>query len=1048
MRLMLRLLTCMMMCSAGLYTSLSMSAPAKNLNESFTSASEVAPKSISDIVQLLKDAKSDTALKAADEKLILESPAPGLSQADLYTFLFTQVEAAERMGRTDKKIAILKKATEVVVPGSPQDVVINQDLAFAELAVGNSKSAIERMVSLLERIPNSNKARQSSQSNYVARIYATAGDFPNAKKYLDSAESILISLRSNRSYPKYGWMWNSQYYRSLGSYAQYQGRFDDADIAYKKSIDFTESGIASVEDMFASMGGVPGVGRDSDLSPPSAFKNGLEAIYRNESSVLLRLRKINEAEFYARKSLLMALERTGKSSIPTSAALRQLANVMLARDRNKDAIYLLNQAIDGYTNAGATNESIQLAQTKKSLASALIADQKYAEALKIFVELDKTIATYPETGRFIDTNSLERILALTQTGSYVEAEKLANKLLISAQTRTGPRAKETLDAKLMLATTLAEQKKDSEAKTLFAGAMSELIDQEREIAEDSEGASAKEKAYQFAYIESFLAVLSRSQSQTPNPALIAQSFELGDIARSSGVQRALNASTARANITDPKLAELARKEQDLNQQITFLSRFVKELSMAPANQQLPQVQANIKKDLQNLRLEAKKTFKEIEKNFPEYADLISPKPVSLANLQKTLRPNEVLVTWFIGKKSSYVWAVSKDTPAQFKAIPLNQEQLKKMVTQLRKALDPNVASVDEIPAFNFVLANQLYDSLFTPVQTSLEGKNTLVVVPQGDVASLPLGVLITSPFTLANKEEERFSSYRAAPWLIKKYALVSIPSATALNSLRSLPKPKEGRFDFIGFGDPIFSLEQAKSQDKAANTQLATRGMPLQLRNVPNTSQVSSAEVSILPRLPDTKEEILEVAKVFTVNPNRDIFLEKRATLEEVMKTDMSNRKVVMFSTHGLVPGELNGLTQPALALTNPAVLNEKGDGLLKVDQILNLKLNADWVVLSACNTAAGEGDGAEALSGLGRAFFYAGARSLLVSSWPVDSQASRKLMVDLFQRQAKDQAISKPQALQQASLAMLDKGKPDDKDSKYTYAHPLFWAPFMVVGD
>jgi CHAT domain-containing protein len=262
-----------------------------------------------------------------------------------------------------------------------------------------------------------------------------------------------------------------------------------------------------------------------------------------------------------------------------------------------------------------------------------------------------------------------------------------------------------------------------------------------------------------------------------------------------------------------------------------------------------------------------------------------------------------------------------------------------------------------------------------------------------------------------------------------------------------LPIPKEGRFDFIGFGDPIFNAEQAKAVDKSSN-KLASRGVPLQLRNVPNTSQVSSAEVSLLPRLPDTKEEILEVAKVFNVNPDRDIFLEKRANLEEVMKADMSNRKVVMFSTHGLVPGELNGLTQPALALTNPAVLDKKGDGLLTLDQILNLKLNADWVVLSACNTAAGEGEGSEALSGLGRAFFYAGARSLLVSSWPVDSQASRKLMVDLFQRQSKDQVISKPQALQQASLAMIEKGMPDEKGGKYTYAHPLFWGPFTVVGD
>jgi CHAT domain-containing protein len=316
-----------------------------------------------------------------------------------------------------------------------------------------------------------------------------------------------------------------------------------------------------------------------------------------------------------------------------------------------------------------------------------------------------------------------------------------------------------------------------------------------------------------------------------------------------------------------------------------------------------------------------------------------------------------------------------------------------------------------------------------------------------------MGVLTTNNFVLNPNSDLRFSNYRDAPWLIKKYALVTVPSATALTSLRSLPKPKEGRLDYIAFGDPLFNVEQAKASEKvitklSVGTQLSSRGVALKLRSSPNTAQVSSAEVSILPRLPDTNEEIEEIAKVFNVDPKRDIFLQKRANLEEVFKANLANRKVVMFSTHGLVPGELNGLTQPALALTNPEVLGQKGDGLLKVDQILTLKLNADWVVLSACNTAAGEGDGAEALSGLGRAFFYAGARSLLVSSWPVDSQASRKLMTDLFKRQNQDKTISKPQALQQASLQLLSQGKPDAKEESYSYAHPLFWAPFMMVGD
>ena len=170
-----------------------------------------------------------------------------------------------------------------------------------------------------------------------------------------------------------------------------------------------------------------------------------------------------------------------------------------------------------------------------------------------------------------------------------------------------------------------------------------------------------------------------------------------------------------------------------------------------------------------------------------------------------------------------------------------------------------------------------------------------------------------------------------------------------------------------------------------------------------------------------------------------------------MLQADLSNRRVVMFATHGLVPGELDGLTQPALALSAPDVTGEsKGDGLLTMEQILTLKLNADWVVLSACNTASGEGAGSEAVSGLGRAFFYAGARALLVSNWPVDSEAARLLMTDLFQRQQARAGQHKAVYLREAMLQMVQSTAARDPQGrmKYSYAHPLFWAPFVVVGD
>ena len=145
------------------------------------------------------------------------------------------------------------------------------------------------------------------------------------------------------------------------------------------------------------------------------------------------------------------------------------------------------------------------------------------------------------------------------------------------------------------------------------------------------------------------------------------------------------------------------------------------------------------------------------------------------------------------------------------------------------------------------------------------------------------------------------------------------------------------------------------------------------------------------------------------------------------------------------MPGELDGLTQPALALSAPSVAGVEGDGLLTMEEILSLKLDADWVVLSACNTGAGAGAGAEAASGLGRAFFYAGTRAILVTNWSVHSQSARELVTDLFKRQADDAKLSRGEALRQAMMALVDgKGFTDDKGkTEFAYAHPLFWAPY-----
>jgi CHAT domain-containing protein len=197
--------------------------------------------------------------------------------------------------------------------------------------------------------------------------------------------------------------------------------------------------------------------------------------------------------------------------------------------------------------------------------------------------------------------------------------------------------------------------------------------------------------------------------------------------------------------------------------------------------------------------------------------------------------------------------------------------------------------------------------------------------------------------------------------------------------------------------------------------------------------------------LPDTADEVLSVARALGADLTRDVFLGRNASEGAVKKTDLRGRRFVMFATHGLVPGELDGLTQPALALSAPSLADGDGDGLLTMEEILRLRLDADWVVLSACNTASGDGDGAEAVSGLGRAFFYAGARALLVTSWPVETTSARLLTTDVFARQARDARLDRATALRQAMLGLIGSG-PDG--APFTYAHPIFWAPFLLVGD
>jgi CHAT domain-containing protein len=242
---------------------------------------------------------------------------------------------------------------------------------------------------------------------------------------------------------------------------------------------------------------------------------------------------------------------------------------------------------------------------------------------------------------------------------------------------------------------------------------------------------------------------------------------------------------------------------------------------------------------------------------------------------------------------------------------------------------------------------------------------------------------------------------------------------------------------FVGFGDPDFGGGKTESVQAQATIQPVSlfRGGAA---NIDGLHQ--------LPPLPETAGELQAEAQVLGA-PVTSVYLRQDATVTKVKSLDLADTRVVTFATHGLVAGDLPALAEPALALTPPSVPTKEDDGLLRASDVSQLKLNADWVLLSACTTAAADGTpGAEGLSGLAKAFFYAGARSLLVSHWPVDSAATVKLTTSAFRILEKAPAIGRAEAFRRAMLAMVDGA---DKSDNPTYqAHPLYWAPFVVVGE
>jgi CHAT domain-containing protein len=347
--------------------------------------------------------------------------------------------------------------------------------------------------------------------------------------------------------------------------------------------------------------------------------------------------------------------------------------------------------------------------------------------------------------------------------------------------------------------------------------------------------------------------------------------------------------------------------------------------------------------------------------------------------------------------------------------------------------------------FDLNVAYELYASLLSPVEGLIRDKRHLIVVPSGPLTALPFHLLTTQKPALVrpgvNTEDEvlDLGSYKNAAWLLRRHALSVVPSVASLKALRALGRQDQATKPMIGFGDPIFGPEQPSQESEPAERRISFR--PRGYAGYWRGSDIDRNALEKAQRLPDTADELKIVAAKFGV-PSSEIYLRGDATETKVKQAVLENFRVIYFATHGLVAGDIKGLGEPSLLLTLPKEPSEIDDGLLTASEVSQLRMNAEWVVLSACNTVAGEKPGAEALSGLAKAFFYAGAKALLVSHWSVESSAAVKLTTAAFEELKVSPHIGRAEALRRSMLALMnDMSRPIN-------AYPGIWAPFSIVGE
>jgi CHAT domain-containing protein len=521
----------------------------------------------------------------------------------------------------------------------------------------------------------------------------------------------------------------------------------------------------------------------------------------------------------------------------------------------------------------------------------------------------------------------------------------------------------------------------------------------------------------------------------PGP-LFKEAFLAAQTADGDSDGNAFARAGARLGVGDPGLRALIEKREALvDERAALQGRYERLESDAKASD--ADIEA-VDAGLRALHPQIDALNDQLRTLHPGYWALIYPPPATVDELRvgeaaapSLLHDNEALILMMTpaGSARGLVFAVSREAVG-WAEIGASGESLRETVRTLRSQIDPNGYGAAAPAAghrrlrrpMDRAAAYGLYRALLgdPAIQAVIAPKSVILFAPSGPLNSLPPGLLVTSAPAGGRAMDHDPATLRATHWLLRDKAVAVIPSVVGrrlqshVQGLSSLP--------LLAFADPDFSREPALAQMAS-----------------PSGPEAESLQaLAHLPALPGARLEAEALRRVLG-GGQESLLMGGRASKVALLHWNSDGRlkqvRVLSFSTHGLVPGDL-GLEEPALVLGGDG---HGHNGLLTASDAARLRLNADWVILSACNTASPDLSHSDGVSAMARAFFFAGAKALIVSHWQVRDDVASRLIPDVLLRERS--GLSRAEAMREASLAILD-------DPSMKAADPFAWAPFVVIGE